>query len=203
MPGTCSPTRNTPIRGNLRTRCCRTLPARVSTHPLHPRSVNVRGIHPHAASQRPPRSRFRHRRDRPRCSAPSSSIWDAASMAASTSRGTRRPTRMASGATCWRWYGAGADHHALSGRQFRLRLQLGGRGRPGEQRPTRLDLAWLSTETNTFGTNEFIDWCRTAGVEPMFAVNLGTRGAMPRAISSNTAIIPAARHSSDLRRAHG
>ena len=48
---------------------------------------------------------------------------------------------------------------------------------PVEQRPRRLDLAWMSTETNAFGTNEFIDWCRLAGIEPMLAVNLGTRGA--------------------------
>ncbi len=34
----------------------------------------------------------------------------------------------------------------------------------------------MSTETNTFGTNEFIDWCRAAEIEPMLAVNLGTRG---------------------------
>ena len=33
---------------------------------------------------------------------------------------------------------------------------------PKDQRPTRLDLAWGSTETNQFGTNEFMDWCRTA-----------------------------------------
>ena len=46
---------------------------------------------------------------------------------------------------------------------------------PQQQRPRRLDLAWLSTETNAFGTNEFINWCRTAGIEPMLAVNLGTR----------------------------
>ncbi len=26
----------------------------------------------------------------------------------------------------------------------------------------RLDLAWFTTEPNTFGTNEFIDWCRAA-----------------------------------------
>ena len=47
---------------------------------------------------------------------------------------------------------------------------------PVEQRPRRLDYAWFSTEPNTFGTNEFIDWCRMAGIEPMLAVNLGTRG---------------------------
>src|SRR6202051_3524191 len=47
---------------------------------------------------------------------------------------------------------------------------------PLEQRPRRLDYAWLSTEPNTFGKNEFIDWCKMAGIEPMLAVNLGTRG---------------------------
>jgi alpha-L-arabinofuranosidase len=47
---------------------------------------------------------------------------------------------------------------------------------PVNQRPTRLDLAWLSTETNRFGTNEFIQWCRAADTEPMLGVNLGTRG---------------------------
>ena len=40
----------------------------------------------------------------------------------------------------------------------------------------RMELAWLSLEPNTFGTNEFIDWCRLADIEPMLAVNLGTRG---------------------------
>src|SRR3954453_12901645 len=46
---------------------------------------------------------------------------------------------------------------------------------PPQDRPRRLDLAWGATETNQFGTNEFIDWCRLAGAEPMLAVNLGTR----------------------------
>ena len=48
---------------------------------------------------------------------------------------------------------------------------------PAATRPRRLDLAWMSTESNQVGTNEFIDWCRLAGIEPMLAVNLGTRGA--------------------------
>ena len=47
---------------------------------------------------------------------------------------------------------------------------------PVGNRPRRLNYAWRSTEPNTFGANEFIDWCRLAGVEPMLAVNLGTRG---------------------------
>ena len=45
-----------------------------------------------------------------------------------------------------------------------------------EGRPRRPNLAWHSTEPNTFGTDEFMRWCAKAGVEPMMAVNLGTRG---------------------------
>ncbi|NUW32157.1 alpha-N-arabinofuranosidase [Nonomuraea sp. SMC257] len=47
---------------------------------------------------------------------------------------------------------------------------------PRDRRPRRLDLAWHSTETNEIGVDEFVAWCRKAGVEPMMAVNLGTRG---------------------------
>ena len=46
----------------------------------------------------------------------------------------------------------------------------------GPDRPTRLDLAWQSLETNAFGLHEFMTWADRAGVEPMMAVNLGTRG---------------------------
>jgi alpha-N-arabinofuranosidase len=74
---------------------------------------------------------------------------------------------------------------------------------PAESRPRRLDLAWKSTETNQFGTNEFIDWCRLADIEPMLAVNLGTRG--PDAARN---YIEYCNHGegtalSDLRAAHG
>ncbi|MEW1810998.1 alpha-N-arabinofuranosidase [Pseudarthrobacter phenanthrenivorans] len=47
---------------------------------------------------------------------------------------------------------------------------------PVEQRPVRLDLAWHSTDPNTVGVDEFAKWSAKAGVEPMMAVNLGTRG---------------------------
>ena len=47
---------------------------------------------------------------------------------------------------------------------------------PVEKRPRRLELAWSTTEPNTFGTDEFMRWCKTTGIEPMMAVNLGTRG---------------------------
>ena len=57
---------------------------------------------------------------------------------------------------------------------------------PRERRPTRSDLAWRSIEPNLVGTDDFIDWARLAGVEPMLAVNLGTRGAAAARASSST-----------------
>jgi alpha-N-arabinofuranosidase len=74
---------------------------------------------------------------------------------------------------------------------------------PVEQRPRRLDLAWMSTETNRFGTNEFIDWCRMAGTEPMLAVNLGTRGADAARNLVEYCNHPSGTTLSDLRRSHG
>ena len=74
---------------------------------------------------------------------------------------------------------------------------------PVENRPRRLDLAWLSTETNRFGTNEFIDWCRLAGIEPMLAVNLGTRGADAARSLVEYCNHPGGTALSDLRRSHG
>src|SRR5690349_23990702 len=47
---------------------------------------------------------------------------------------------------------------------------------PAAERPVRLDLAWKTIEPNTFGLAEFMAWAKAAGVEPMMAVNLGTRG---------------------------
>src|SRR3954471_20650163 len=74
---------------------------------------------------------------------------------------------------------------------------------PVEQRPTRLDLAWFSTETNHFGTNEFMDWCKAADVEPMLAVNLGTRGGDAARNLVEYCNHPGGTYWSDLRRAHG
>jgi alpha-N-arabinofuranosidase len=49
---------------------------------------------------------------------------------------------------------------------------------PKSARPRRADLAWHSLESNQFGIDEFARWCIAAGVEPMLAVNLGTRGVL-------------------------
>jgi alpha-N-arabinofuranosidase len=74
---------------------------------------------------------------------------------------------------------------------------------PVEERPTRLDLAWRATEPNTFGLNEFMTWCREAQVEPMLAVNLGTRGPQQAADLVEYANHPGGTELSDLRRRHG
>ena len=74
---------------------------------------------------------------------------------------------------------------------------------PKEERPTRLDLAWKSKETNEFGLNEFILWCKKVNTEPMYAINLGTKG-----IDAARNIIEYCNHPngsywSDLRVKHG
>ncbi|HYF73361.1 MAG TPA: alpha-L-arabinofuranosidase, partial [Nocardioides sp.] len=74
---------------------------------------------------------------------------------------------------------------------------------PVEDRPTRLDLAWHTIETNAFGTDEFLAWCREAGAEPMMAVNLGTRGMQEALDLVEYCNHPGGTRLSDLRRAHG
>ncbi|MBN2238910.1 MAG: hypothetical protein JW712_03975 [Dehalococcoidales bacterium] len=44
---------------------------------------------------------------------------------------------------------------------------------PKESRPARMELAWHDVESNRFGTNEFVDFCRKLGSEPYLVVNCG------------------------------
>jgi alpha-N-arabinofuranosidase len=44
---------------------------------------------------------------------------------------------------------------------------------PVDQRPARAELAWNSVESNRFGTNEFVQFCRKLGTEPYLVVNCG------------------------------
>ncbi len=74
---------------------------------------------------------------------------------------------------------------------------------PAEKRPRRRELAWMATETNQFGTNEFVEWCRLAGIEPMMAVNLGTRGPVEAGELYEYCNHPGGTALSDLRVAHG
>jgi alpha-N-arabinofuranosidase len=74
---------------------------------------------------------------------------------------------------------------------------------PVAERPARLDLAWRSVETNAFGLDEFVGWTRAAQVEPMLAVNLGTRGVQAAADLVEYANHPGGTRLSDLRRKNG
>jgi len=51
---------------------------------------------------------------------------------------------------------------------------------PKETRPRRMELAWHTVETNQFGTDEFIAYCREVGTEPYICVNMGS-GTMDEA----------------------
>jgi alpha-N-arabinofuranosidase len=74
---------------------------------------------------------------------------------------------------------------------------------PRSERPTRLDLAWRGIEPNDVGLNEFMTWARRANVEPMMAVNLGTRGVQEAVDLIEYANHPEGTYLSDLRRSHG
>ncbi len=74
---------------------------------------------------------------------------------------------------------------------------------PVRLRPRRLELAWHSVESNEFGLDEFIRWAAKAGVEPMLAVNLGTRGVAEALDVLEYMNFPSGTALSDLRVAHG
>lgn len=74
---------------------------------------------------------------------------------------------------------------------------------PVTDRPRRLDTAWHTLEPNTFGLGEFITWTERAGVEPMMALNLGTRGVAEALDLLEYSNHPQGTRWSDLRRSHG
>jgi alpha-L-arabinofuranosidase len=45
---------------------------------------------------------------------------------------------------------------------------------PKDQRPARPELAWDNVETNHFGTDEFMAWCKAVDAEPYLCLNFGT-----------------------------
>ena len=73
----------------------------------------------------------------------------------------------------------------------------------GPERPVRLDPAWKSIETNAFGLGEFMTWTKQAGVQPMLAVNLGTRGVQEACDLLEYANHPGGTALSELRASHG
>ena len=74
---------------------------------------------------------------------------------------------------------------------------------PVENRPRVLDRAWNSMETNRFGTNEFMTWCRAVGTRPLMGLNLGTGTPEQAADLLEYCNVSRGTKWSDLRRQHG
>lgn len=53
---------------------------------------------------------------------------------------------------------------------------------PVDERPLRRDLAWNALEPNTFGTEEFLEYCRRLGAAPYLNLNAST-GTLDEALS--------------------
>jgi alpha-N-arabinofuranosidase len=74
---------------------------------------------------------------------------------------------------------------------------------PKQNRPRSLDKAWDTTESNQFGTNEFLAWCKAAGTQPLMGLNLGTGTPEEAAALVEYCNIDKGTKWSDLRRQHG
>lgn len=53
---------------------------------------------------------------------------------------------------------------------------------PVDGRPRRVELAWGAEESNRFGTDEFVAYCRELGAEPYICLNMGT-GTLEEALA--------------------
>jgi len=53
---------------------------------------------------------------------------------------------------------------------------------PKDSRPRRPELAWGGAESNRFGTDEFLAYCRQLGTEPYICLNMGT-GTLQEALA--------------------
>jgi alpha-N-arabinofuranosidase len=74
---------------------------------------------------------------------------------------------------------------------------------PKQSRPRTLDKAWDTIESNQFGTNEFLAWCKLVGTEPLMGLNLGTGTAEEAAALVEYCNVEKGTRWSDLRRQHG
>ena len=74
---------------------------------------------------------------------------------------------------------------------------------PKDRRPTVLERAWNSLETNQFGTNEFLEWCKRVNTEPLLGFNLGTGTPEEAAAYVEYCNLEKGTRWSELRRQHG
>jgi alpha-N-arabinofuranosidase len=74
---------------------------------------------------------------------------------------------------------------------------------PKQDRPRVLDKAWNAINTNQFGTNEFMAWCKATGTLPLMGLNLGTGTPEEAAALVEYCNVDKGTKWSDLRRKHG
>src|SRR5271157_336785 len=74
---------------------------------------------------------------------------------------------------------------------------------PKQERPRVLDKAWNSINTNQFGTDEFMMWCKAAGTQPLMGLNLGTGTPEQAAALVEYCNVEKGTRWSDLRRKNG
>jgi alpha-N-arabinofuranosidase len=74
---------------------------------------------------------------------------------------------------------------------------------PKQDRPRILDKAWNSINTNQFGTDEFMAWCKAVGTLPLMGLNLGTGTAEEAAALVEYCNVDRGTKWSELRRKHG
>ncbi len=73
----------------------------------------------------------------------------------------------------------------------------------GPQRTPTYDKAWRVEDSNTFGTDEFIAWCRKIGAEPYICTNAGTGTSEEMSDWVEYCNLPNAGRWARLRRANG
>ncbi len=74
---------------------------------------------------------------------------------------------------------------------------------PKENRPTRLDLAWRTSESNQVGIHEYADWAAKANTEMMLAINLGSGDLDSARAFVEYVNHPGGSYWSDLRKKNG
>jgi alpha-N-arabinofuranosidase len=74
---------------------------------------------------------------------------------------------------------------------------------PKANRPVVLDKAWHSLNSNQFGTDEFMAWCKVVGTQPLMGLNLGTGTPEQAAALVEYCNVDKGTHWSDLRRKNG
>lgn len=74
---------------------------------------------------------------------------------------------------------------------------------PKEARPVRFEKAWKMIENNHMGIDEYTDWVKKAGSEPMLAVNLGTGTPEEASYEIEYTNLEGGTYFSDLRKQYG